>query len=106
MSPQARKRIGLAVGALSLAAVVGAMVMLARRQQKLAGLGLIKPKYRFVNQRYSQAPVIGTSENGGMRIEHRRSALMPIEERVASIQDLVWKGVNDPVMRKLALKIT
>jgi hypothetical protein len=31
---------------------------------------------------------------------------MPIEERVASIQDLVWKGVNDPRMRKLGLSLT
>ncbi len=106
MSPQARKRIGLAVGALSLAAVVGAMIMLARRQSKLAGLGLLKPKYRLVDRKYAQAPIVGTSENGGMKIEHRRSATMPIEERVASIQDLVWKGVQDPTMRKLALGIT
>lgn len=82
------------------------MIMLARRQSKLAGLGLIKPKYRLVDQRYAQAPVVGRSESGGMKIEHRRSATMPIEERVASIQDLVWKGVQDPQMRKLALKIT
>ena len=106
MSPQARKRLGIAVGAASLAAVVGALVMLARRQSKLAGLGLIKPKYRLVDRKFEQAPIVGRSEGGGMKIEHRRSATMPIEERVASIQELVWKGVQDPRMRKLALKIT
>lgn len=106
MSPQAKKRAGLALGAVGLAAIVGAMIMVARRKQALAGLGFLKPKYRLVNERFAQAPVVGRSEGGGMKIEHRRSAEMPIEERVASIQDLVWKGVQDPQMRKLALQIT
>ncbi len=82
------------------------MVMLARRKSGLSGLGLLQPKYRLVNKRFAQAPVVGRTEQDGMKVEHRRSATMPIEERVASIQDLVWKGVQEPKMRKLALEIT
>lgn len=109
MSPQTRKRVGLALGVVGIGAAVAALIMLARRQSQLAGwskLGLIKPKYRFVEQRHPQAPVVGRTERDGMVMTHRRSATMPIEERVASIQDLVWKGVQDPRMRKLALSIT
>jgi hypothetical protein len=110
MSPDARKRVGLALGALGVGAAVAGLVMLAKRQTQLNGLGarlgLLNPKYRFVDRKFRQAPMVGSSEAGGMRIEHRRSPDMPIEERVASIQDLVWKGVQDPRMRKLALQIT
>jgi hypothetical protein len=81
--------------------------VLVRRQTQLKGLGhLIQPKYRFVKHKHQQAPVIGRTTADGMTMTHRRSADMPIEERVASIQDLVWKGVQDPRMRKLALQIT
>jgi transglutaminase-like putative cysteine protease len=109
MRPETKKRVGLALGAIGVGAAVAALILIGRRQMHLAGLGrmgLVQPKYRFVNRRHAQAPMVGSSEAGGMRIEHRRSAAMPIEERVASIQDLVWKGVQDPRMRKLALGIT
>jgi len=43
---------------------------------------------------------------GGMTLTHYRSSRMPIEERLGYIQDQVWKSVQDPRMRKLALKIT
>jgi transglutaminase-like putative cysteine protease len=103
MTSRNKKRLGIAVGAI---AIIGGLVYFGRRQRQLAGLGLFKPKYRLVTKRYSPAPLVGSTESGGMRTEHRRSALMPIEERVASIQDLVYKGVQDPQMRKLALGIT
>lgn len=51
-------------------------------------------------------PVVDRTEAGGMKLEHRRSSSMPIEQRVRNIQDQVWKGVRDPRMRKLALEIT
>lgn len=105
LSPQARKRVGLTLGAVGLAATVAALYCIAKRKSQL-GLGFIRPKYRFVDRKFPQAPAIGSTESGGMKTVHRRSALMPIEERVASIQDLVWKGVQDPQMRKLALGIT
>ena len=106
MSPQARKRVGLVVGTLGVGAAVAALVMLARRQAQLSGFSLIKPKYRFVPRGHAQAPIVGRTISDGMVMTHRRSEDMPIEERVASIQDLVWKGVQDPSMRKLALQIT
>lgn len=107
MSPDKRKRLGLALGVVGLAAAVGGLVMLGKRQAKLAGLGRLRaPKYRFVDKKSPQAPVVGSATSGGMRTEHRRSMTMPIEERVATIQDLVWKGVQDGQMRKLALQIT
>lgn len=107
MSPETRKRIGLAAGVLGIGAAVTALLLVARRKSGgVAGFGFGKPKYRFVDQRFPQAPVVGQFEAGGMKMVHRRSDDMPIEERVASIQDLVWKGVQDPRMRKLALQIT
>ena len=108
MTPETRRRVGIAVGALGIGAAITALILVAKRRSQLSGpgLGLFKPKYRFVDQRYAQAPLVGKTEAGGMRVEHRRSAEMPIEERVASIQDLVWKGVQDPRMRKLALQVT
>jgi hypothetical protein len=107
MSPQTRKRLGLATGIVGAGAIIAAVAVLVRRQTQLKGLGqLIQPKYRFVKNKHSQAPVVGRTTADGMTMTHRRSANMPIEERVASIQDLVWKGVQDPRMRKLALQIT
>lgn len=108
MSPITRKRLGVLMGLLGVGAAVGALVLVGRRQGKqVAGrLGFLPPKYRFVDRKYPVAPMVGRSEAGGMKVEHRRSAEMPIEERVASIQDLVWKGVQDPRMRKLALQVT
>lgn len=106
MSPETRKRLGLATGIVGAGAIIAAIAVLARRQSQLRGLGLIQPKYRFAGGKHSQAPVVGRTHADGMTMTHRRSADMPIEERVASIQDLVWKGVQDPRMRKLALQIT
>ncbi len=104
MTRRNRKRLTIAIGA---AALIGGLVYFGRRKQQLAGLGMFnKPKYRLVTRRYDPAPLVGSTESGGMRTEHRRSATMPLEERVASIQDLVYKGVQDPQMRKLALGIT
>jgi hypothetical protein len=84
---------GLGVG------IAGAIVVARHRaRQGLAG--------RYVSGRTAQAPVIGKTTSNGMQVEHRRSNDMSIEQRVASIQDLVWKSVQLPQMRELALKIT
>lgn len=61
---------------------------------------------RFVNQRYPEAPSIDGYNDGNMKTTLRASDDMPIEERLASIQTLVHKSVQDPEMRKLALQIT
>lgn len=64
------------------------------------------PKARLVTQRTPEAPAIDGYTDGNMTTTLRASSDMPIEERVASIQALVHKSVQDPEMRKLALKIT
>jgi transglutaminase-like putative cysteine protease len=67
-----------------------------------AGLG----RARYVSGRSKQAPVIGSYSDGNMKTTLRASADMPIEERLASIQDLIYKSIQDPEMRKLALAVT
>lgn len=110
MSPSTRKKVTLAAGVVGLGAVVTGLIVLARKKAALgapaASLGFLPPKYRYVPKQHRPAPLVGESSAGGMKIQHRRSASMPIEERVASIQDMVWAGIQDPRMRKLALQIT
>jgi hypothetical protein len=43
---------------------------------------------------------------GGMTLTHHYDPEMPIQQRVGILQDLVWKGVQHPQMRELALAIT
>ena len=69
------------------------------------GSGLGRP-VRLVTETTPEAPIIDSYNDGNMKTTLRSSEDMPIEERVASIQALVHKSVQDPEMRKLALKIT
>jgi transglutaminase-like putative cysteine protease len=57
-------------------------------------------------QRFARAPMIDSFNDGNMKTTLRESADMPIEERIAELQKLVHKSVQDPEMRKLALQIT
>lgn len=84
-----------ALSGLSLLAIGGAMYARERRGA-LAGLGA----------GVVQAPVVSSYSDGKMRTRLRSSAGMPIEQRLATIQDLVHKSVQDPEMRKLALRVT
>jgi LPXTG-motif cell wall-anchored protein len=77
-----------------------------RRRRNLPLLPLGQPKARLVNQRYAEAAEVGSYSDGNMKTTLRASNDMPIEERLASIQKLVHKSVQDPEMRKLALQIT
>jgi transglutaminase-like putative cysteine protease len=77
-----------------------------RKRRGLPLLGSRNPTPRLVTQRYAEAPVIGGYSDGNMKTTLRASDDMPIEERVASIQELVYRSVQDPQMRKLALQIT
>lgn len=43
---------------------------------------------------------------GDMMLTHHYDPEMPIQQRVGILQDLVWKGVQHPQMRELALAIT
>jgi len=56
--------------------------------------------------RARQAPAIDGYSDGNMRTVLRSDNKMPIEMRLATIQDLIHKSVQDPEMRKLALQIT
>lgn len=56
--------------------------------------------------RSREAPVIGSYSDGNWTSTMRQSQDMPIEERLASIQALIEKSVQDGEMRKLALSIT
>jgi hypothetical protein len=62
----------------------------------------------YVRSRKSSLLGLLQSENskGGMTLKHYRSQSMPIQERVGIIQDMVWKSVQDPRMRKIALQVT
>lgn len=66
-----------------------------------------KPKGRLVTEFWKPTPIVEENKlSNGMKIQHRRSSSMSIEERIANLQDLIWKSVTDPEMRKLALAIT
>jgi LPXTG-motif cell wall-anchored protein len=94
---------------------------LSRKQWSLIGLGLLAlggywyyrkrktglgGRTRFVAQRFTEAPAIDSYDDGNMKTTLRASNDMPIEERLASIQALVHRSIQDPEMRKLALQIT
>lgn len=89
-------RLTLFTGLTGLGLLVVGSVMY-HRQRKNLGLALGRTK---------QAPVINTYSDGNMRTELRSDPEMPIEQRLATIQDKVFKSVQDPEMRKIALKVT
>jgi transglutaminase-like putative cysteine protease len=77
--------------------VTGIVLVARERRQRLEGLG---------RQLNPGTPVVSTTQAGGMVLQHRRSKHMPIEERVANLQKLVWESVQDPRMIKLARELT
>lgn len=83
---------------------VGAAVVVGYFWYRRSGSGL--GRARLASGRSKQAPVVDGYSDGNMRTTLRVSDDMPIEERLASIQDLVYKSIQDPEMRKLALAIT
>lgn len=80
--------IGIAVGGL---AALGIGIAVAVKRKNETGLG--------------RPSKIKVTKKDGMTVTHYRGKL-PIGERVGLIQDLVFQGVQDPAMRKLALSIT
>jgi len=50
--------------------------------------------------------VKGKTKRGGMTSTFLYKKDMPLKQRLAVIQDLTWKSVQDPRMRQLALAIT
>lgn len=77
-------------------AVVGGVAIYRRKNEPLG---------RVVNRLAEPAPVVGRAQSGGMTMTHRRSSNMTIEQRLRSIQDLVWKSVQMPTTRQLAMQI-
>lgn len=97
----ASSRLGWVLLTTGVGATVAGVILVTRaRQQALAGLGA------QVRQLHAGTPVVGETHAGGMMLQHRRSKHMPIEERVANIQKLVWQSVQDPRVIKLAREIT
>ncbi len=85
------------VAGLGMIVLGGVMFWRQRRSEGVAGLG---------HGRLRQAPMINSYSDGNMRTTLRASSEMPIEERIATIQDLIHKSTQDPQMRKLALQAT
>ena len=91
---------------LKVSAAVGVGLVLwggYRLYRQRKSLGDANP---FITRKTPQAALVSSYTNGGMKTEMRADRDMPIEQRIATIQDLVYKSVQDPKMRKLALDIT
>ena len=86
-------KIGIGIAALATIGVGVAAVIGTRRKADQLGRGRIPPK-------------VGRRKSGGMTTTHYRAKKMPIEQRIALLQNLVYEGVQDPSLRKLALSIT
>jgi len=84
---------------LGLATLIGVIVYAKRKGTSLG-------RVRFVPERWTEAPVVDSYSDGNATTTLRSSPDMPIEQRLASIQGLVYKSVQDPMMRKLALEVT
>lgn len=92
MTGKQKVAVGLVVGA---AAVTGIVIALRRRKSGTPSLFGGKG-----------VPIVGTMTNGGRTTTHYRTKNLSIEKRVGLVQDTIWKSVQDPQMRKLALQIT
>lgn len=91
--------ITLLVGLAGLGAIaLGGFAYYRQRKYGVAGFGFGRP--------IEQAPVIGRYSDGRMRTTLREAPNMPIEVRLATIQDKVRKSIQDPEMRKVALQVT
>lgn len=94
-----------------VALTAGGYILYNRNKNGLLGLPLgfqdKKPKGRLIETFHKPTPVVEeTILPNGMKMQHRRSNNMTIEERIGNLQDITWKSVSDPEMRKLALAIT
>jgi transglutaminase-like putative cysteine protease len=92
---------------------IGGYLWLRRRETLQGGylisdgdLGRSNDKIKVIDQLAPMPPKLQTTKAGGMAVTHYRAVGMPIEQRVRLIQEMVWKSVQDPRMRKLALEIT
>ena len=84
------------------AGLVGFGVLLYYQNRKSKGLS----GPRYVAGRFEEAPVIDGFSDGNMTTVLRAAPNMTIEQRIASIQAMVEKSVQDPMIRALAGDIT
>lgn len=88
----------------------GIVTILAGAALAVLGIALVARSRRQLRARaplgYTKLEAKETHEQDGMTLRHFRHPTMPIRKRVDLLQDLVWGGVKDPTMRKLALQIT
>jgi len=90
------RKLGIAMIVGGSAVAVAGAILAGRRRAEDMVLGRVRDRARIVSRRSS----------GGATLTHYRDRTMPIRKRVGILQDLVWQGVQDPAMRKLALAIT
>lgn len=73
------------------------------RERKVAGAaGMVAG----LGRGFREARMIDSFNDGNMKTELRADAEMPIEMRIATIQRLIHKSVQDPEMRKISLRVT
>lgn len=89
------EKLGIAavIGGAALATIGGISWAIGRRR-RLEGFGLGSPR------------MVGSRREQGMLLQHWSDKVMPIKQRVGLLQDLTWKSVQDPRLRKVALDIT
>jgi transglutaminase-like putative cysteine protease len=95
-----RKAKYLMVGA-SVLALTGAILVYRSRKKSQTVNGA-----RVLGRPAKRSVARESVTSGGKTLKHYRSEKMPINERVGILQDLTYKSVQDPEMRKLALRIT
>jgi transglutaminase-like putative cysteine protease len=89
----------LMVGA-SVAALAGAVLIYRYRKKSTLGDG------KILGRSSKKSVAHESTTSNGKTLKHYRSEKMSIKERVGILQDLTYKSVQDPEMRKLALRIT
>jgi hypothetical protein len=85
------------------AAALGAGLYAGHRRSKTLGRARLLGRAAPAGKRPGQ---VSETSAGGAKLRHLRSEDMPIQDRVRVLQDLVWKSVQDPRMRKIALDTT
>lgn len=88
----------LAIAAGGAIAVIGGAIVVSRRSSSLG-------RARGKSKAAAHAGAVRKGRSGAVLRGHR-SAKMPIKERLKLLQELTAKSVQDPDMRKLALKVT
>lgn len=95
-----RRAAYLALGVAAVAGTAGAVLYVRSKRRK--AMTSVAPLGRPTKKAIARESVT----SNGKTLKHYRSAKMPINERVGILQDVTYKSVQDPEMRKLALQIT